>query len=620
MKANAAWSGGAQVSQGGVQFRVWAPRARGVQVVFADEEHRPLTLQSEPGGYFSAYWQAGKAGSLYRFQLDDGDVYPDPYSRYQPEGPKGPSMVVDPHAYRWRDTEWKGLDLQGLVLYEMHIGTFTAAGTFDAAIDMLPRLVDLGVNCLELMPVVEFAGHFNWGYDGVNLFAPYHGYGDAQAFKRFVDACHALKLGVILDVVYNHAGPGGDYLAAFSPDYFTERYKNEWGPTPNFDGPGCDAVRAYYLENAVYWIEEFHLDGLRLDATQNIMDSSTPHFINELVARTRAAAAPRRILIVGENEPQEVSLIDPVEKGGAGLDGLWNDDFHHSARVALTSQHDGYFNDYRGRAHELLAAVRHNFLFQGQRSLWQRKARGTPALRHDPRAFITFTQNHDQVGNTFYGKRIHELTSPARLRAITALHLLAPQTPLLFMGQELDSPPPFCFFADHPGELATQVWEGRKSFLRQFSQYAQPDAQDAILNPADPKTFELSKLPAADSSSTSHMFRLHRDLLQLRRHDPVISRQRREDLEGATLTDHALILRWVDDTLGDRLLLVNLGAQLELRPLPEPLLAPPAQKKWKLAWSSESPRYGGSGSLCPFTDEGDWTVWAESATLVIASA
>lgn len=529
-------------------------------------------------------------------------------------------MVVDPRAYRWNDAGWNGVALSGLVFYELHIGTLTAEGTFDAAIKVLPRLVELGVNCLELMPVVEFPGRFNWGYDGVNLFAPYHGYGDADAFRRFVDACHSLKLGVILDVVYNHAGPGGDYLAAFSADYFTKRYTNEWGPAPNFDGPGCGAVREYFLDNAAYWIDEFRLDGLRLDATQNIMDSSTPHIINEIVARARAAAAPRPILIVAENEPQDVALIDPVAKGGAGLDAMWNDDFHHSARVALTSQHDGYLNDYRGRAQELLAAVRHNFLFQGQRSPWQRKARGSPALRRDPHGFITFTQNHDQVGNTFYGRRLHQLTSPGKLRAITALHLLAPQTPLLFMGQELDAPPPFCFFADHPPELAAQVWEGRKKFLRQFSQYAQPDAQDAILNPADPATFARSKLPAQDGSTPDSSFHLHRDLLHLRKTDPVISRQAREDIEGTALSEHALIIRWIDDRHGDRLLLMNLGAQLDLRLSPEPLLAPPARAAWKMVWSSESPHYGGSGSLPPLSDEGDWTAWAESACLLIAQA
>jgi maltooligosyltrehalose trehalohydrolase len=606
---------GAQLAAGNVSFRVWAPRARTVHVVLEDTG-RALQLEPEPGGYFSGVWDSGHVGALYRYRLDDHGPYPDPCSRFQPQGAHGPSMVIDPEAFEWRDANWQGLTLAGQVLYELHIGTFTQEGTFDAAARELPFLAELGVTCVEMMPVAEFPGRCNWGYDGVDLFAPYHGYGDAHALRRFVDAAHSLGLGVVLDVVYNHVGPDGNYLGCFSPDYFTDRYENEWGDAINFDGPRSRPVREFFLENATRWIREFHLDGLRLDATQSIFDSSQPHIITEIAERARAAAAPRSIILIGENEPQRIELLDPRERGGMGLDALWNDDFHHSARVALTRQHDGYFHDYRGRAQELLSAVRHGFLFQGQRSDWQKKRRGTPALRREPRSFITFTQNHDQVANTFYGKRLHELTSPAKLRALTALHLLAPQTPLLFMGQECNASSPFCFFADHCDTVGPRVWEGRKKFLSQFTHYALADAQNCLPDPCDPQTFLRSKLDPADRTRNASTLELYRDLLRIRKTDAVISRQRREDIDGAVLSEHAFLIRWIDDQHGDRLLLVNLGDQLDLLAAPEPLLAAPAgSRHWELAWSSDSPRYGGPGALSPCESHG-WRVPAESASLL----
>jgi maltooligosyltrehalose trehalohydrolase len=588
---------------------VWAPLAREVTVAFEDATRAPLALAPEPGGYFSGTWPSGTAGALYRYRLDERGPYPDPCSYYQPRGPHGPSMVVDPALHAWQDADWKGVTLSGQVLYEIHVGTFTHEGTFDAAIRELPRLAELGVTCVELMPVAEFPGRFNWGYDGVNLFAPYHGYGDPYALCRFVEAAHASKLGVILDVVYNHLGADGNYLAHFSHDYFSQRYETEWGDAMNFDGPAAGPVRDFFIRNAIRWIRDFHLDGLRLDATQSLFDSSQPHIIAELVSSARAAT-PRALLMIGENEPQRVELLDD-----AGLDALWNDDFHHSARVALTRQHDGYFHDYRGRAQELLSAVRHGFLFQGQRSAWQKKPRGTPALRRDARSLITYIQNHDQVANTFYGKRVHEVTSAARLRAMVALHLLAPQTPMLFMGQEFNASSPFCFFADHPPDLATQVWEGRKEFMRQFSHYAVPAAQGLLPDPADPLTFERSKLDPADRVRNAHVLELYRSLLRIRKSDSVIARQRRDSLEGAVLSERALVLRWLDEENGDRLLLVNLGEQLDLQPAPEPLLAPPKQSAWQMEWSSDEPRFGGPGALCPCSEEG-WRVPAASATLL----
>jgi maltooligosyltrehalose trehalohydrolase len=599
-----------------VRFRVWAPRAHDVQVVFEDAGRPALPLHPEGNGHFSGQVRGGP-GLLYRYRLNDKGPYPDPCSRYQPQGPHGPSMVVDPNAYRWRDEGWRGIGITGQVLYELHVGAFTQEGTFDAAARELPHLAELGVTCIELMPIGEFPGLFNWGYDAVDLYAPYHGYGDYDALKRFVDAAHAARIGVSLDVVYNHLGSDGCYLACFSPDYFTDRYPNEWGEAINFDGPSAHAVREFFIENAVYWAREFHLDGLRLDATQSIHDASTPHVLAELARRMRAAAAPRSLLIVAENEPQRAEMLAPEAEGGFDLDGLWNDDFHHSARVALTGQHDGYFHDHRGRAQEFISGVKYGFLFQGQHYCWQKKPRGSPAHGVPASAFINFIQNHDQVANTFYGRRVHELTSAGRYRAMTAFMLLAPQTPMLFMGQEFAASSPFPFFADHKPELAVKVYEGRRKFMRQFVHYATPAAQERLLDPAAPDTFHQAKLNFAERVTHAPIYDLHRDLLRLRRSDPVIAQQSSDAIDGAVLGARAFLLRWFDGAQGDRLLLVNFGDELELRPAPEPLLAPPRNAQWTLAWSSDEPRYGGPGPVNP-CESACWRIPAESVYLLLS--
>lgn len=343
---------GAELGLSGVHFRVWARRRQRVDVVFGDDASPALRLtrlKSEGNGYFSGMVAAARAGDLYRFRLDGGDaLYPDPASRYQPHGPHGPSQVIDPAAFAWSDHDWHGAGSEGQVLYEMHVGTFTREGSWESASRELPALAELGVTVLEVMPVAEFAGRFGWGYDGVDLFAPYHVYGLPDDLRRFVDRAHSLNVGVILDVVYNHLGPDGCYLREFSEDYFTDRYENEWGEPINFDGEHAGPVREFFLANAGYWIDEFHLDGLRLDATQQIFDSSSEHILACVSRRVREAAHGRATLLVGESEPQDVRLVRPVKHGGYGLDALWNDDFHHSATVALTGHNEAYYTDYLG--------------------------------------------------------------------------------------------------------------------------------------------------------------------------------------------------------------------------------------------------------------------------------
>jgi maltooligosyltrehalose trehalohydrolase len=594
---------------GGVHFRVWAPRRRRVEVIFEGEgAPKSLALEEEDGGYFSGLAEGLKEGALYRFRLDGDDyLYPDPASRFQPEGPHGHSRVVDPTTFQWTDAEWKGASLKGQVVYELHVGAFTREGTLAAATTHLKELASLGVTCVELMPVAEFPGRFGWGYDGVNLYAPTQLYGEPDDLRRFVNEAHQNKLAVILDVVYNHLGPDGNYLAQFSPHYFTERYKTEWGDGLNYDGRDSAPVREFFLSNARYWVEEFHFDGLRLDATQSIKDKSQEHFITALTREVRAAAPGRETLIVGENEPQEARMILDF-----GLDGLWNDDFHHTAMVALTGRSEAYYSDYRGTPQEFVSAAKYGFLYQGQRYKWQRHRRGTPTLRIAPHAFITFIQNHDQIANSARGLRAAQLTSPGRLRAMTALMLLLPSTPMLFMGQEFAASAPFHYFADHEPELAEKVGRGRAEFLAQFRSIASRETRTRLPDPSAMETFERCKLDHAERETHRETYELHRDLLRLRREDEVFSAQEPRALDGAVLGPAAFVLRYFGVQDDDRLLVVNFGPDLNLNPAPEPLLAPPAGQVWRAVWSSEDYAYGGAGTP-PLETKNNWCLPGETA-------
>src|SRR5579884_3068940 len=540
--------------------RVWAPDRQSVELVTDDGVARALAR--EPDGYFAAYVDDVRAGARYRFRLDDGEAYPDPASRFQPDGPHGASMVVDATTFAWSDAQWSGVSLEGQVIYELHVGTFTRAGTFRAAVDRLPDLVDVGVTVIEVMPVAEFAGQFGWGYDGVALFAPYHVYGTPDDFRAFVDAAHRLELGVILDVVYNHFGPDGNYTTQYAASYSSGKH-TEWGDALNFDGPCSAPVREFFTSNARYWVEEFHLDGLRLDATQQIFDESTPNIIAAVASEVRDAAGGRRTIVVGENEPQRASLLRAQPVDGGRLDGLWNDDFHHSARVASTGRDEAYYSGYRGNAQELLSAVKHGFLYQGEWYAWQQQRRGTPALDIEPCHFVHFLQNHDQVANTGRGQRLHQEASAGRCRALTALLLLAPETPMLFQGEEFAASSPFLYFADHEPSLAAKVRTGRAEFISQFPSIASRGENERIDEPSDPWTFVRCKLDWAERRRNTSTLELHRDLLRLRREDPVIrGAGKRGAIDGAVITERSFVLRYFSDTGDDRLLVVNLGPRI----------------------------------------------------------
>jgi maltooligosyltrehalose trehalohydrolase len=596
---------GAEVlSRGGVHFRVWAPGHKSVEVVFENGSDR-LRLEAEQDGYFSAIAPQAKAGTLYRFRLEQSDkLFPDPASRFQPDGPHGPSQVIDPRTFKWTDSAWRGIRPDRTVLYEMHVGTFTPEGTWASAAEKLPVLAELGITCLEIMPVADFPGRFGWGYDGVNQFAPTRLYGLPDDFRRFIDRAHALGIAAILDVVYNHFGPDGNYLKEFSPDYFSKKHKTDWGEAINFDGDNNGPVRDFFLANAQYWIEEFHLDGFRFDATQNIYDDGPRHVLADITRRARAAAGKRTIYLIAENEPQDTRVVRPLEKGGFGMDALWNDDFHHSAVAALTGHNEAYYSDYLAHPQELISAAKWGYLFQGQHSNWQKKRRGTPALDLPPASFVNFIENHDQLANLVRGQRTHRAAAPGAHRAMTAFMLLLPQSPLLFQGQEFSASSIFCYFADHVPDLSKLVRKGRIEFLSQFPSAACAEAVECVPDPSDLRTFELCKLDWSDRDGNAAVWQLHKDLLKLRREDPVFSNIRPRGLDGAVIGVEAFAIRFFGEAGDDRLLLVNLGRDLKLQPAPEPLLAPPFEKEWAVLWSTENTCYGGCGTVSPETQLG----------------
>lgn len=598
-------------------FRVWAPERQAVSLVL---EHNTIPMQREEGGYFSCRVDGLPAGARYRYRLDDEDrLEADPASRWQPDGPEGPSVLVDPHAFEWSDATWKGVAREGQVLYEMHVGTFTAEGTWAAARKQLPHLKEIGITIIEMMPINEFFGAFGWGYDGVLLYAPTHLYGTPDDLRSFVDHAHRLGIGVILDAVYNHFGPG-DRFEAFSPSYFTDRYGNEWGRSLNFDGPGSEGARTYIATNAAYWIDEFHFDGLRLDATQALFDASDRHIVSQIAESCRLAAGGRAIYLIAENEPQHAELLKPAAKGGCGLDAVWNDDFHHSAMVAATGRSEAYCHDSKGRPQEFVSAAKYGYLFQGQRYDWQNAKRGTPALDLVPSNFVHFLQNHDQIANSATGLRISDLTSAARLRALTALLLLGPQTPMLFQGQEFGSSTRFLYFFDSPGDLPEMVRKGRESFLKQMPAICDPAALAGLAAPEDPATFSASKLDWTEFDRNTHVVALHRDLLHLRRTEKAILRAGRErTLDASVLGTAALFIRFFgEDGEGDRLLLVNFGPDFPVDSIPDPLFAPPGGFDWSMKWSSESPRYGGGGQR-PLDLNGRWILSADTALFLETS-
>jgi maltooligosyltrehalose trehalohydrolase len=599
-------------------FRLWAPKARELDVVV---EHSPASkrtfhpLRPESGGYFSGGINAG-VGTRYRFRINGGqNFYPDPASRFQPDGPHDPSCIVDPKQFRWSDSQWPGSTIAGLkgqIIYEMHIGTFTKEGTWGAAAEQLPELARIGITGVEMMPVADFPGKFGWGYDGVNLFAPSHLYGTPDDLRAFIDRAHSLGLAVILDVVYNHFGPDGNYLGVFSEDYLIRDKENEWGNAINFDGANSGPVREFFITNGRYWIEEFHFDGFRFDATHAIRDRSSEYIIGAVGRAARQAAGSRSIILIAENDLQEAKMARSRREGGDDLDGMWNDDFHHSAAVALTGRNEAYFADYFGAPQEFISAAKYGFLYQGQALSWRKALRGTSAFGIAPEVFVCFIENHDQIANTGTGERLRLQTSAGRYRALTALLLLGPWTPLLFQGEEFGASSPFLFFADiGDASVHDAIRKGRAEWLAPFLSVTEEEALRTLPAPDDPRVFARCKLDFSEREKNRELYDLHIDLLKLRREDSRFRQQSSGGIDGAVLGPASFVLRYFSKENDDRLLLVNLGDSQVLRPASEPILAPPPSCSWETLWTSEAPRYGGAGSIAVGTQE-QWMLPAES--------
>jgi maltooligosyltrehalose trehalohydrolase len=555
------------------------------------QKNAPLLKQSD--GSFTGEIEGIHPGDRYAYRVGGKGPFPDPASRYQPDGVHGFSQIVDLRSFPWSDGRWTGISLEQLVIYELHVGTFTPAGTFAGAVEKLPYLAQLGVNAIELMPVADFPGQRNWGYDGVDLFAPARCYGTPDDLRALADEAHRLGLAVILDVVYNHLGPDGSCLGRYSPYYFSNRHGTPWGKALNFDGPFSGPVRRFFLENALHWIHEYHIDGLRLDATHAIVDDSPRHFLAEIADAIRASVPGRNVLLIAEDNRNLDKIVKPPGAGGWGLDAVWADDFHHQLRRLLAGDHEGYYKDYTGSTEDLAETIRHGWFYRGQYSLSQNTQRGTDSSGIASQHFVYFLQNHDQVGNRAFGERLNRQIDPAAYRAASALLLCAPATPLLFMGQEWAASTPFLFFTDHKKDLGDKVREGRRQEFKQFSAFAHPDARRRIPDPQAIETFLASRLDWQEIERQPHasVLRLYQALLDLRRREPAFRADSAAHFDVAALGAGALCLRRMSPGHAAVLIIVQLKQaetiDLARHPLTRDFLSTP----WNIILTTEDPQF-----------------------------
>ncbi|HEV2129288.1 MAG TPA: malto-oligosyltrehalose trehalohydrolase [Thermomicrobiales bacterium] len=580
---------GANLTGDGCRFDVWSTNAVDV-VVELIQDDRVSTHPMEACGdnHFRAEIAGVRAGDRYRFRLDGAGGLPDPYSRFQPEGVHGPSEVIDPSSFSWSDDGWSGLSAANLAIYELHVGTMTPEGTYAGLEAELEAIRDLGVTAIELMPVAQTPGTRNWGYDGVDLFAPNHVYGRPDDLRRLADAAHRVGLGVILDVVYNHLGPEGAYLSAYSDAYFSETHQTSWGAGLNWDGPHSHWVRQFAVDNACYWISEFHIDGLRLDATHAILDDSQKHIVQELTEAARDATGDREIVMIAEDERHDVTRVRLATRGGEGLDGVWADDFHHEVRVLLTNAHESYYALYDGTTEDIAHAVQNGF------GLEQPEPEAQPDASDAASAFVFCIQNHDQIGNRPFGSRLHHEISEDRYRVASALLLFAPETPLLFMGQEFAASTPFLYFTDHPPELGKLVTEGRRKEFAGFRAFDDPRLRDTIPDPQAESTFLVSKLDLSERETNADVLELYRTLLRIRREDPVLTIQdfRRTDA-FAPSAELVVVHRW--NGIEHRVLVANFGHRTEMPATWLEAVEGGPGERWEMMLSTSEERFGGGG-------------------------
>jgi maltooligosyltrehalose trehalohydrolase len=573
---------GATVENDGVRFRVWAPRLKSVSIVI-QEPRRIIPMRLEGADEFAAFVPRLAAGADYTLLTDAGVERPDPVSRLQPFGVHGPSRVVDPSAFHWTDQRWKGLPLKDYLIYELHTGTFTADGTFESIIPKLRYLCDMGVTAIEIMPIAEFPGRRNWGYDGVAPYAPQSSYGGSNGLKKLIDACHGTGLAVVLDVVYNHLGPEGNYLAEFAP-YVTEHYRTPWGGAINYDGPDSDGVRQYFINNALYWLTEYHVDALRLDAIHGIFDFGARHVLQELADafHHEAADAGRLAWLIPESDLNDVQVIRPSSEGGYGLDAQWSDDYHHSLYTVLTGDRHGYFVDF-GDFRDLAKSLTEGFVYDGKRSVYRRRRHGSSSKDRPGQQFVVFTQNHDQIANALGGKRLSRLISPEQQKLAAAALLCSPFIPLLFMGQEYGELAPFHYFTDHGDEaLAEAVREGRRRETGALT----PGGE--FVDPQDANTFQACKLDWCLAEKTPHVgiLRFYRDLIKARKQHPCLSNCRKDLTKVVQDGEKRWLIIDRSDLSRDRALIIcNFASVRQSIPVPT------GADAWSLSFWSGAPDY-----------------------------
>lgn len=592
--------GAMYLGEGRCQFRVWAPLSKRVAVCIEAPSERMVSLEKDGQGYHHAVVEDVEPGSLYVYRLDDVKQLPDPASRSQPRGVHGPSEVVNPH-FAWEDRHWFGLPLEDYIIYELHVGTFTAEESFDAIIPHLDALKDLGMTAVELMPVAQFPGNRNWGYDGVYPFAVQNSYGGPEGLRQLVNACHLRGLTVVLDVVYNHLGPEGNYLGDFGP-YFTERYRTPWGAAVNFDGAHSDEVKRFFIENALYWITEFHIDALRLDALHAILDMSAHPFLEQLATAVHAQAGRigRRVHLIAESDLNDTKLIRSQEMGGYGLDAQWNDDFHHALHTLLTGETGGYYEDF-GRVADLAKAFSEGYVYSGQYSPYRKRRHGSSSKFLPARQFVVCAQNHDQVGNRMFGDRLSQLVSLDGLKLAAGVVLLSPFIPLLFMGEEYGEPAPFPYFVSHSDpELIEAVRRGRQEEFAAFAWKGEtPDPQDEA-------TFLQAKLYHKLRHDGQHrvLYEFYRELIRLRSTLPALTFLSKETMEvsGYEAQKVLFVRRWSGD---DEAFTVFQFGETEVS-----VALPVPEGRWRRVLDSSDERWQGSGSSLPdhLASEGEATL------------
>ncbi|GAC1516836.1 MAG: malto-oligosyltrehalose trehalohydrolase [Gemmatimonadaceae bacterium] len=584
--------GAVPLANGTTRFAVWAPRVAQVEVlVQTGSGAGEYAMTRDRDGVFTTTIDGAGAGDDYAYRLDRGAETPDPASRWQPYGVHRASRIVDPHAFAWTDGEWRGIAMREHIIYELHVGTFSEAGTFDGVIPHLADLRALGVTSIELMPVAEFPGGRNWGYDGVFPYAAHSMYGGPEALMRLVNAAHGTGLAVVLDVVYNHMGPEGNYLNAYGP-YFTERYRTPWGPALNYDDADSDAVRRFVIDNARHWVRDFHIDALRLDAVHGIYDFGARHVLADLADAVRGDGGElgRSVQVIGESDLNDPRVVRPAERGGWGLDAQWSDDFHHAVHATLTGERSGYYGDYSGGAATIARALRDRFVYAGSYQPSRRRRHGAPALDVPSDRFVVCLQNHDQIGNRAAGDRLGSLLTHEQRTLAAALLLLSPYVPLLYMGEEYGETRPFQYFVSHGDpSLVEAVRNGRKKEFAAFGW------GDAVPDPQSEETFRASKLDRARAQQSPHreLRTLYADLLRRRRDEPAL-------VPGAARTDVAdgggdvgWITMLMSAAHGSRLLaLFNVGPARQEIPLPTDVVE---RGHWTLELATDDSRYGGRG-------------------------